>query len=335
MRTYLGAGLLALAVVAGHPADVRSNDTTAEYDSVQGASVDSEAVSATGESNYFQASGCGGECGCCDDGRLFGVIARSDRCFSDFISPMTNPVFFEDPRTLTEARVIFLNHKTPPALGADNVQLAAMQLRAALTDRLSFIATKDGFIFSQSPLLDDGWADVAAGLKYNLIHDCCSQTILSAGATYEIPIGSTRALQGNGAGEFNLFLTGGKQLGSCYHVVSAAGFRLPADDTAENQVFYWSGHLDRKIGCDWYAFVETNWYHYLKSGNAFQLPVEGGDLFNLGSVGVAGNDLVTGAFGFKRQLRDIDEIGVAWEFPLTDRRGLLDNRLTVDYIIRY
>ena len=327
-----------LALVAA-PVAAQENAPLSAADATAGTSAVAVADPATSESGYFGDTGCGCGSGCsngceCDD-RLFGIIARSDRCFSDFISPMTNPVFFEDPRTLTEARVIFLNHKTPPALGSDNVQLAAVQLRAALTDRLSFIATKDGFIFSQSPLLDDGWADVAAGLKYNLIHDCCTQTILSAGATFELPVGSQRALQGNGDGEFNVFLSGAKQLGCCYHIMSTAGFRLPVDAHDENQVFYWSGHIDRKIGNDWYAFVETNWYHYLRSGDAFPLPVEGGDLFNLGSQGIAGNDLVTGAIGLKRQLREIDEIGVAWEFPLTDRRGLLDNRLTVDYIIRY
>lgn len=55
---------------------------------------------------------CGDGCcdACCDCGsaccnkRLLGLIAPSDHCFDDFISPMTNPVFFEDPRTLTEAR---------------------------------------------------------------------------------------------------------------------------------------------------------------------------------------------------------------------------------------
>lgn len=100
--------------------------------------------------------------------KLLGFFGHTDPCFNDFISPMTNPVYFEDPRTLTEARVIFLNHQLPTALGKDNVQLIAVQARLALTENLSFIATKDGFITSQSPILNDGWADVAAGLKYNL-----------------------------------------------------------------------------------------------------------------------------------------------------------------------
>ena len=40
---------------------------------------------------------------CCDDGGLsFSLFAPSEPCFHDFISPMTNPVYFEDPRQVSE-----------------------------------------------------------------------------------------------------------------------------------------------------------------------------------------------------------------------------------------
>lgn len=285
---------------------------------------------------------CGGGCsqGCCGGcGESlfgFGLIKRSDHDFDSFISPITNPVFFEDPRTLTEARAIFLHHHLPSALGGDDVQVYALQLRAALSENLSLIATKDGFIVSHSPLLDDGWADVAPGLKYNLYKDSYRQRLLSAGLLYEMPVGTPRALQGNGDGEFNLFLTGGTQLGRYGHWISAAGFRLPVDPDAENQVFYWSNHLDRQIFSErLYVLTELNWYHWLDSGTAFGLPVEGVDLFNLGSVDVAGNDIVTAAWGFKYKPSRHQEIGIAYEIPLTEREGLLAQRLTLDWIFRY
>lgn len=294
------------------------------------------------------ATCCGSSVGCCDDtgccggheligkSLLHSLLHRSDHCFDDFISPMTNPVFFEDPRTLTEARLIFINHRTPTLAGnpSASVRLFAMQVRAALTQRLSIIATKDGFITTDSPLFDDGWADVSAGLKYNLFRDPCSQTILSAGVTYELPVGSTRALQGNGDGEFHAFLTGMTEVAG-FHVMSAAGVRLPSDDEAENRVFHWSNHVDRELFGGVYALAEVNWYHWLSSGSGFGLPVEGGDLFNLGSPGITGNNIVTGAFGAKYKPHGNFEFGVAWEIPLTERRGLLDNRLTADCIFRY
>ncbi len=265
-----------------------------------------------------------------------GLIQRTSSGFEDFISPMTNPVFFEDPRNVTEARLIFLNQSVPGRLGGGDVQLYALQLRAALTENLSFIATKDGFVVSQNPLIDDGFADVTAGLKYNFYKNRNTQTLLSGGVTFDIPSGSPRALQGNGYGEFNLFATGGTEFLDNWHYVTATGFRLPTYTTQESQLWYWSNHVDYQIGnTGLYLLGEANWYHWMKSGQRFPVAVEGLDIFNLGSPGVAGNDIVTGAVGVKYKPADNMEIGLAWEIPLTDRRDLLRNRLTLDWIIRY
>jgi hypothetical protein len=271
-----------------------------------------------------------------ENGRLFGVFAPSDTEFSNFVSPMTNPVFFEDPRTLTEARFIFLNHHLPSSLGGDNLQVIATQLRAALTENLSIIATKDGYIGSQSPLLDDGFADVAAGLKYNVYKNACSQTLISAGLTFELPVGTTRSLQGNGDGEFHLFMTGGKEFLPNWHWLSASGFRLPSNSSAENRLWYWSNHVDHKLGdSSLYLFTEANWYHYLTSADEFPVAVAGLDLFNLGAPGVAGNDIVTGAFGIKYKPRTNMELGIAYEIPYSHKRDILQDRLTVDFIVRF
>lgn len=271
-----------------------------------------------------------------DDGKLLGLFPESDHDFDNFISPMTNPVYFEDPRTVTEARMIFINHHTPAALGGDDVQVYATQLRAALTNDLSLIASKDGYIISHSPILNDGWADVSVGLKYNLWKDSDLQRILSVGTMFELPVGSRPALQGNGNGEFNLFASGGMQIGEWYHLVSAAGFRLPTAPDQENRQFYWSGHLDAQLGdTGLYIFTEVNWYHYISDGKAFPLPIGGQDLFNLGSVGVEGKNSVTGAYGFKFKPNSHMEIGLAYELPYTNRQDVMKNRFTVDMIFRY
>lgn len=253
---------------------------------------------------------------------------------------MTNPVYFEDPRTLTEARLIFIHHNLPSLLNgavpASDIQILALQVRAALSDDLSIIATKDGFVFAGSDApLDDGWANIALGLKYNLWKDASSQRILSAGVTFEMPTGTPRSLQGRGDGLFDLFLTGGAQIGNYSHVISAAGFILPSDRSANSSLFYWSNHFDTKLRDRLYSFIEFNWYHWMGSGDNGIPGVEGLDFFNLGSSGVAGNDIVTGAFGFKIKPTVLQEIGIAWEVPLTERRDIIDNRLTADWIIRY
>ncbi|MEZ6060911.1 MAG: hypothetical protein R3C19_11140 [Planctomycetaceae bacterium] len=298
-------------------------------------------------------AGCGCEssgCGCGNGGCLSGLLGDScgagscltslfqpsDHCFDDFISPITNPVFFEDPRTLTEARFIFINHHVPAALGGHSADLFALQVRAALTEDLSIIATKDGFVTSDNPLIRDGWADIAAGLKLNVYKDAASQTLLSIGGTYEMPVGTPRTLQGNGDGEFHLFATGGTEFLDDTHWISGSGFRLPVDTNAESTVWYWSNHVDRKLGnSGFYLLGEANWYHWIDGGTAFPVAVEGLDLFNLGSIGVGGNDIVTAAIGLKYKPSANMEIGFAWEAPLTDRRDILDDRYTIDWIFRY
>jgi len=274
----------------------------------------------------------------CDDGcgKLFGFIERSESRYDDFISPMTNPVFFEDPRTLSEVRAIFIQHQMPSAYNGANVQVYALQMRAAFNDRWSIVAAKDGYIVAESDaILDDGWADVSAGLKYNLFSDPEAGRLLSTGFGLEMPTGSTRALQGNGGGEFNIYLTGATRLGCNWHWISATGFRLPVDSTEETQRWFWSNHLDYQMNNCWYVFGEVNWYHWMKSGGGGIDGVEGIDLFNLGSTGVAGDNVAVGAIGLKYKPSNRTEIGLAWEMPLTDLRYLLGNRITADWIIRY
>ncbi|MEM9351952.1 MAG: hypothetical protein AAGA92_02975 [Planctomycetota bacterium] len=277
--------------------------------------------------------GCGE--GCCDK-KLLGQFKPSDHCFDDFISPMTNPVFFEDPRNLTEARAIFLQHHLPRDAAGGDVQLYALQLRAALTDRLSLVASKDGFAVSNNPLLDDGWGDLGVGLKYVLMADPQAQRLLSVGGGYELPVGSTRTLQGRGDGEFYFYLTGGAEFLDYGHWLSSMGFRIPVDGDEGSDSWWWSNHWDYQIFDKWYVLTEVNWFTWIGAGTQTALPgVEGGDLFNFGSVGVAGNDIVTQAIGIKYKRNRHRELGIAFEVPLTQRRDILENRLTVDWILRY
>ena len=294
--------------------------------------------------NYFDAGcnscgdACGGSCNACCDSGIFGrgLIKRSDRAFDNFISPMTNPIFFEDPRSLTEAHAFFMQHRVPQAAGGGSVQVYAVQLRARLNDYVSLIATKDGYITSSNAFVNDGWADLSAGLKFNLVRDVANQRLVSAGFTFELPTGEADPLQGNGDGELNLFLTGGKQLGCRAHWLSATGIRVPMNNTDESQSMYWSNHLDYQVRRGVYLLSETNWYHWTRAGVDGPLPgLEGLDLINLGNPGVSGNDIVTTAAGIKFKRNGKNEIGFAFEFPLTERRDIIDNRITADWNIRY
>lgn len=275
--------------------------------------------------------------------KLFGLIAPSDTCFADFVSPISNPLFFEDPRTLTEVRTIFANHWIPdsnPVFNGGNAQYLAAQVRVALTERLSIVANKDGYIWldsnNEAAIPDeDGFADVAAGLKYNLLRDPASQTIVSAGLIYEIDVGTHDVFQGRGDGEFHLFATAGKAITPKAHWLTASGFRLPTDTTARSQMWYWSNHVDYEFRDNWYALLECNWFHWMQSGEALPVNFEGGDLINLGATDVAGNDVVTMAVGGKKKFGSYHELGAGYEFPVTNRKDFLQSRLYIDLILRY
>lgn len=308
-----------------------------EYTTIHNAAAPKEDTGLLGTTAVSTSlSSCDASGNCIPRGILgFGLIKPSDRCFDDFISPMTNPVFFEDPRTLTEVRFIMLHHRLPDSLGGNSVQAYAPQIRVSLSERLSLLVTKGSVIYTQSPLLESGFLDMAAGLKYNLYRDPNAGRLLSVGMSFEAPWGSTRSLQGNGDGEFHFFATGASRIGTRSHWISAVGLRQPIDEAAENRVMHWSNHFDYRLGRrPLYAFTEVNWFHYLSDGAAFP-PIEGGDIFNLGSVGVASNSLVTQAVGLKAKPRKNVETGIAYEFPVTERQGLMKDRLTLDLIIRY
>jgi hypothetical protein len=274
-------------------------------------------------------------------------LQESDHCFDDFISPMINFVYFEDPRNVTELRPIFVSHDVPNTIGTGipaggSIQLFAMQFRIALTDRLSLIAVKDGYIFDHTDgaldtLLNDGWADVTAGLKYNLIRDTTCGRLASVGMTYEIPMGSEDALQSLGDGEFHAFATGGQRLldGNA-HLLSNVGYRFPVNDFVQTSAIHWSNHLDVKLTDRVYAVTEAAWWHWTNSADSgLALGVAGQDLFNLSSTNVAGNDLVTQNVGLKFKANRNIESGIAYEFPLTGFQDVIEDRIQLDLILRY
>jgi hypothetical protein len=162
-----------------------------------------------------------------------------------------------------------------------------------------------------------------------------NQRLLSAGVTYELPVGSQRAFQGNGDGTINVFASYGEQFGANWHWISGLGIIIATDQDAESDWWFWSNHLDYHLGGGIYALAEVNWYNWLRSGANGIPGIEQGDIFNFGSTGVAGDDIVTAAFGFRYKPYEDMELGVAWENPVTGKRGALENRLTADVILRF
>ncbi len=274
---------------------------------------------------------------CCNCGpRLFGFL-ESDHCFDSFISPLSNPFFFEDPRSLTEARGIFIDNYLPNQISGSELQVWAGQLRGRLTERTSVIAPRLGYV-SVHPGGGDspaGFLSAPIGLKYNLIRDVENQFLVSVGATYFIP-GQDRAYSGFGDGDFHFFASAGKQIFDRGHWISGTGFRIAGDNNWGTQMWYWSNQWDYELPGHWYPLAGVNWFHYMSSSGLNATNGIGGlDIINLPTYGVAGTNVATGVAGLKWKPTGHFEVGGGYEFPLTNRTDILADRIYFDMIFRY
>lgn len=273
------------------------------------------------------------------------------------ITPVANPIYFEDARITSEVRPIFMQHWLPSQFDYfggtapldGEVRVYALQLRYALTERLALIATKDGYIeFKPEGVMANdhgyGFADLALGLKYALIDSADHQLLVTPGLTLTIPTGEEDVFQGDGAGEWNLFVSAAKGFDDL-HLLGNLGFRIPNDFSEQTAQVHYSLQVDYRT-CDYFIpFVCLNGYTMLTDGDDL-LPVASGavsvplntemyDLINYGSSEVAGTTQIVLGAGLRSELTKDLSIGVAYEVGTSTRVGIFDSRLTIDSILRF
>ncbi len=283
----------------------------------------------------------------------------SDDAFAQARRPISNPTLFDLALPTTNVHPIFLNHTLPDRISAGggsvplggDVQLYALQFEVALNERLSIVATKDGYVnmnFDNTLEDSDGFANLGGGLKYAFLLDPASRTAVSGSLTFEFPTGNSDVLQGEGKGTANLILSGLKLVDD-WQFAGGAGLQIPFSD--EQSTMSWmSGHVSYEVHKWFIPLVEVNWFHVLDAGNGAgnfgghlgggvpgAVEFEGGDLFNLGaSEATANRDFVSAAVGFRSRLSDSITAGVAYEVPLTDEEdSLMKDRVTVDLVWRF
>jgi hypothetical protein len=103
---------------------------------------------------------------------------------------ITAPYYNEDSFVTSDLRLWYAYHDFPNfgALGGGTGQVAALQVRLALTSQVQLVAYKDGFLFLDTGLIDeDGVNDIGAGLKFNFWQDFENQFHAAVGAGYEFP----------------------------------------------------------------------------------------------------------------------------------------------------
>lgn len=257
------------------------------------------------------------------------------------VSPVVNPLYFEDPHVNTEIRPIFAYHNIADDFlaGPGFVRYYALQLRYAVNDRLAIIATKDGYIqthFSDAPSLsDEGWANLGFGAKYALIKDEENQFILTPGVKLEIPTGNEDVFQGTGDGEWDIFASAAKSWDK-FRLLGNVGFRIPNNfDTQTAQAHY--SLQAEYFTCRWFVpFVALNGFTVLSEGeNPLPLETEGFDLINFGAPNADGFTQVVFGAGFRsRVLKNLD-FGFGYETSLTSPEGIFDDRYTVDMVIHF
>lgn len=266
---------------------------------------------------------------------------KGDTDFPRFIYPVSNPVFSKDPRATTHIRGLYVHDNIPGnnPLGGGDFNAVAAQVNVAVNERLTILADKDGYLWLNpgKGASSNGFLNLGAGLKYAFIRDVENQYIMSGGFMYEIPSGEAAALSGLGNGAFSLFVINGKEFNERWHVLNTSGYYFPVDG-AEGSSFFWSSmHVDYQVNCWLYPLAELNWFHYTAGGHRGVPKAlgEGDGLVNIGTSGVAGNDLVTAAFGARAVLSQNVSVGAAWEIPISNRQDLISDRFIVDLILRY
>jgi len=272
---------------------------------------------------------------------------QSDHCFDQYISPVTNPFLFEDPRAVTELRPIFIYQKIPspqPNFQGGNIWFAGVQARIALTERFSITMSKlgvTGVNSSGNSLFGDntGLAEIWFGPKYTFIRDEEFGTLLAGGVQFQVPIGSAKVYQDTGSLSVVPYVSFAQpffktQLGG-FNFMGSAGYSF-STNRERSDYFYASGHLDFDIGNAhrFYPLVELNWFQYTTDGRARFIAGEGRDLINFGSLG-KGSSLLTAAIGGRMKVGKNTEIGAAYEFPFVGNRDFFRHRFTVDFVWRY
>jgi hypothetical protein len=238
----------------------------------------------------------------------------------------------------SEVRPIFAYHRIDDGFitGGGDAYLYALQVRYAITDRLAFIATQDGYfdVELKNGASLKGWMDLAAGFKYALIDDKADQFILTPGFTFHIPTGNEEVFQGRGSGEWNLFVSAEKGFDEL-HVSANVGLRVPNDTSLQSTIFHYSAMVDYHV-CDLFIpFIVANGWTVASGGNGLPIDSEGYDVINFGSSHASGTTQMTVGGGFRSRLTKNIDFGVAYEKSVLTPQGLTDDRFTFDFCIRF
>ncbi len=245
-----------------------------------------------------------------------------------FVAPVTSPYFAENSFITSDVRAWYLYHEFPNNVLGGDVQVAAVQVRLALTDRLQLVAYKDGYAwFDDTVVNDQGMMDIAAGLKWNFYRDLEAQLSMALGVGYEIAAGDDDVLQDDD--ELRLWFSADKGFDDL-HVGFTFNYFYPTggeDALGDAERISWHVHLDYYL-CECFSpVIEFNGYHTIDASSTMPLPFTGIDVTNLG--GGESEDVITMGIGGAFRLSEDLSLRIGYEFPLTDDIDLFGDRWTL------
>lgn len=273
--------------------------------------------------------------------------------------PISNPVYTDVAMPKNEVNLIYLYHTLPSKVETTaglvpldgHAQAVAVQLEIALSECVSLVANKSGYVWLRpGDTLDDqdGFGDLSAGLKW-LVHSG-DELSLAVRGTVELPSGTSEVFQGNGRGNISPAVIGTWSSGM-WVANGVAGLIVPIDRGEESIESYISVGGTANVTDVVSLQAEINWFRVLSDGNGSAdfgngqlnnvVPTiaefEGGDYFNLGSAEAdAHRNIVTGAIGARVRATDWCSVGVGYEYPLTpDETSFMDDRVYVNLQLRF
>ena len=273
---------------------------------------------------------------------------QSDHCFDEFISPLSNPFLFEDPRSLTEIRPIYMFQVTPnsnPIYNAGTLNWLGFQGRLAVTERLSFVLHKTGVIWNDpnNPTGEfqnhTGFSEIWLGPKFTFLRNESTRTLGAFGVIFQVPAGPSQVFQDTGNLSVAPYVSFAQSFGrsqyGTWNFMTTAGYSF--GDERRTDYFYNSYHLDLNLFNmnTFYPLVELNWVAYTDNGGARNINFEGRDMINYGATNISGKDSLTAVIGARYKFTEAAQAGLGFEFPLISSPDLLNFRMTMDFILRY
>ncbi len=258
--------------------------------------------------------------------------------YDDFVMPVGNFIYFEDPFITTDLRLAYVYHDIPDdsVLRGGQIHVIAAQIRIALSERLALIATKDGYTWIDTHITSEGegWNDFTLGLKYAFHSNPEEQFLISGGIRWELANGSSAALQG-GSQELSPFIAMAKGWDRCHFLGTLSG-RIPTNRHSGNYSLIWNLHLDYALTETFRPLIEVHGIHWLSNGNRLPFSTDYLDVGSIGASEAAGRDFFSAGLGFRWQAMENISVGLVYEFPLESAsQHLMQQRVTLNTVISF